>query len=210
MHQLVFHHRLAADDSAGVIGYCHRDTEPGGHNMPNTAERRRFPWWKLLAVWAGFLLLHFSYGTFPGAFFQVLAEKNETTFLHMKMLFLSYVIVSVVELLVRRRRLASVEGFAWSRALLAVLYPWATITIWFTAEALGIKVPVVPWEIVYANVMTVAGIYLALRLEEALDGAAFRPALKAMIALLFAAAVLSYVAFSLREPMPFFTTPPDF
>ena len=37
----------------------------------------------------------------------------------------------------------------------------------------------------------------------------FRPALKWMIGLLFLAAILAYVAFSLREPMPFFTTPPN-
>jgi hypothetical protein len=170
-------------------------------------QRARFPWWKFFAVWAGFLLLHFSYKALPGTVFRILAEEHETTFLHMKMLFLSYVVVSLAELAVRGRRMRSGAAFVSSRGLIAVLYPWATITMWFTAEALGFKIPVIPWEIIYANVLTAAGIYLALRLEEALDGVDFRPALHAMIALLFVAAVVSYVAFSLHTPLPFFTTP---
>jgi hypothetical protein len=68
---------------------------------------------------------------------------------------------------------------------------------------------VIPWEIVYANVLTVLGIYLALRMEELFADTEFRPAMKAMIVLLFATAVLSYAAFSLNVPVHFFTTPPE-
>jgi uncharacterized membrane protein SirB2 len=166
-------------------------------------------WWKLFAVWAGFLLLHFSYQTFPGAVFRILAEDHEATYFHMKMLFLAYVVVSLVELAVRRRRLRSMATFVYSRALIAVLYPWATITMWFTAEAVGLKLPVIPWELIYANILTVTGIYLAVRLEEALDGVVFRPALRWTVVVLFATAILSYVAFSLNVPVHFFTTPPE-
>jgi hypothetical protein len=172
-------------------------------------QRARVRWWKLAAVWAGFLLLHFSYETFPGTVFRILAEDHEATFFHMKMLFIAYIAVSLVELAVRGRRLRSVATFAASRALISVLYPWAAITMWFTAEALGLKIPLIPWEIVYANVFTAIGIYLALRLEEALDGVDFRPALQWTIALLFVTAVLSYVAFSVNVPVHFFTTPPE-
>ena len=101
--------------------------------------------------------------TFPGPVFRILAEDHEATYFHMKMLFLAYVVVSLVELLVRRRRLRSVATFLYSRGLIAVLYPWAAITMWFTAEALGLRIPVIPWEIIYSNVFTAAGIYLALR-----------------------------------------------
>ena len=91
---------------------------------------------------------------------------------------------------------------------MAVAYPWFAITLWFTAEALGIRIPVIPWEIIYANVFTAIGVYLALRLEEVLDAAAFRPALHALIGVVFAAALLSDVSFSLSTPQHFFTTPP--
>jgi hypothetical protein len=169
--------------------------------------KQRFAWWKLFAVWIGFLLLHFSYETFPGMFFQIVGEKNETTFFHMKMLFFSYLLVTLVEFFLRRKKLANANSFIYSRTLIAVAYPWLTITLWFTFEALGIKLPVIPWELIYANIMTALGIYLALRLEEVFENIQFRPALRAMILLLFATAILSYIAFSIHVPEHFFTTP---
>jgi hypothetical protein len=176
--------------------------------MAPNVQRPRFAWWKFFALWVGFLLLHFSYKTFPGLFFQILAENHEATYFHMKMLFFAYVLISLGELIARRKSLRSVGTFLYSRALIAVLYPWATITLWFSAEALGIRIPVIPWEIIYANILTVFGIYLALRLEEVFETVDFRPAFKAMVVLLFATAVLSYVAFSINVPIHFFTTPP--
>lgn len=169
----------------------------------------RLKWWKLLSIWGLFLLLHFSYETFPTLLFKIIGEEGETTFFHMKMLFVAYVAVSLIELAVNRKHIASASGFVYSRALIAVAFPWLTITLWFAAEALGIRLPVIPWELVYANVMTVLGVYFALRLEEALDDVEFRPALRVLIVLVFACAVLSYVSFSLHLPMPFFTTPTE-
>jgi hypothetical protein len=165
-------------------------------------------WWKLIAVWIGFLLLHFSYDTFPGSFFRLFGEANETTFFHMKMLFVSYVIVTLIELIIRRSRIGSVDTFLYSRALIAVAYPWLTITMWFSAEAIGIKLPVIPWELIYANIFTLLGIYLALRMEELINGVKFRPAMKAMVILVFLTAILSYASFSFTPPVHFFTSPP--
>ena len=168
----------------------------------------KFLWWKLFAVWIGFLLLHFSYETFPGSIFRLFGEANETTFFHMKMLFFSYLIVSLVELAVRWKNLASRQTFFYSRSLIGVAYPWLTITMWFTAEAMGLKLPVIPWELIYANIFTLLGIYIALRMEEVFEGVTFRPALKGMILLVLITALISYAAFSINPPVHFFTTPP--
>lgn len=172
--------------------------------------RPKFTWWKLIAVWVLFLALHFSYETFPNSLFQILGEVGETTYFHMKMLFFAYVLVTLAEFLVRRKKLVSPAGFVYSRALIAVAYPWLAITLWFTAEALGLVMPNLAIELVYANVTTAIGIYLALRMEEALDGVDFRPSLRALVIVLFACATVSYVAFSLHTPLHFFTQPPGF
>jgi hypothetical protein len=171
--------------------------------------RTRLSWWKFLATWFCFLLLHFSYETFPNRLFQIIGEEGETTYFHMKMLFFAYLITSLIEFLIRRPMPESVETFFYSRALIAVAYPWLTITMWFAAEALGLKLPLFPWELIYANALTALGIYLALRMEELFTGVTLRPALKGMILLLFGAALLSYVAFSFDTPVHFFTTPPE-
>jgi len=177
-------------------------------SLEESLKNPKLLWWKLISVWIGFLLLHFSYKTFPGPFFRLFGEANETTFLHMKMLFVSYVIVTLIELIVRRSRIGSVDTFLYSRALIAIAYPWLTITMWFSAEAIGIRLPVIPWELIYANIFTLLGIYLALRMEELFEGVKIRPAMKAMVILVFLTAILSYAAFSFTPPVHFFTTPP--
>ena len=169
--------------------------------------KTRFLWWKFFAVWVCFLLLHFAYGAFPTLFFRIIAEANETVFFHMKMLFVAYSLVSLVEYLVRRAQIKSTSTFFASRALIAVAYPWLAITFWFLAWALHVQLPLV-WELIYANVMIALGIYLALRLEEVFESMEFRPALKWMILLVFGFAVLAYFSFSLNPPVHFFTTPP--
>ncbi len=173
-------------------------------------ETRRLAWWKLFAVWGLFLALHFSFETFPNTLFRLIGEDGETTFFHMKMLFFAYVFVTLVELAVRRGRLESPSDFVYSRALIAVAYPWLTITMWFAAEALGIAMRSITVVILYANITTALGIYLALRMEEALDPVRMRASLRAMVVLVFCCAVLAYASFSFKTPMPFFVTPPGF
>ena len=97
----------------------------------------RFRWWKFIAIWACFLLLHFSYDWFPNIFFRVVAEANETVFFHMKMLFVAYVLVSLIEFFLQRRAIRSSSSFFASRGLVAVVYPWLSITFWFLAWAVG-------------------------------------------------------------------------
>ena len=170
-------------------------------------QSKKFPWWKLIAVWLGFLLLHFSYETFPNALFKVLGEEHETTFSHMRMLFNSYLIVTLVEYLVQRAKISSASQFWYPRLLNAVAYPWLTITIWFTAEALGFHFSTLAADLIYANIITVIGIYLALRMEEAFADIPLRPAFKGLIVLLFVTALLSYVMFAFNTPIHFFTQP---
>jgi hypothetical protein len=170
--------------------------------------KTRFLWWKFFFIWVGFLLLHFSFGAFPNIFFRIVAEANETVFLHMKMLFVAYSVASLVEFFVSRDRIKSTSSFFARRAVIAVAYPWLAITFWFLAWAMNIKFSL-PGELIFSNVTVLLGIYLALRMDEALDQVEFRPALKWMILLLYLTAVLVFVSFSLNPPIHFFTTPPE-
>ena len=168
----------------------------------------KIAWWKLITTWIFFLLLHFSYETFPNTFFKIIGEEGETTFFHMKMLFFAYIFSSLIEYFLQRKRIVNLDTFVFSRMFIAVAYPWLTITAWFTIEALTHAMLSMPWELIYANVMTILGIYVALRIEELFEGQNLRPAFKGSILLLFLAALISYVGFTLNTPEHFFTTPP--
>lgn len=167
----------------------------------------KLQWWKLIATWLLFLGLHFSYETFPNALFKIIGEEGETNYFHMKMLFFAYVFTSIVEYFIKRKKIVSHQNFAYTRMLIAVVYPWMTITLFFLAQAITGDMLPMPWEIIYANIMTVLGIYVALRLEEALEVIEYRPALKASILMIFMVALFTYVVFSFNTPEHFFETP---
>jgi hypothetical protein len=170
-------------------------------------KKTKFRWWKFIAVWICFLLLHFSYKTFPNLFFRIIGEANETVFFHMKMLYFAYSAVSIAEFFLRRTLIKSTSTFFASRALIAVAYPWFAITIWFLASVFQIHFSLV-WELIYANIIVMLGIYLALRMEELFEIMEFRSAIKWMILLVYVVAVIVYISFSLNPPIHFFTTPP--
>jgi len=170
--------------------------------------RPKMAWWKLIFTWVLFLFLHYSYETFPNTLFKIIGEEGETTYFHMKMLFFAYLFASILEYFLKRNTISQIQNFVYARMFIAVAYPWLTITAWFTAEALlGASLPLL-WEIIYANIMTVFGIYIALRMEELFDRITFRPAFKGVVVVLFLTALLSYVAFSFNTPGYFFSSPP--
>ena len=173
-------------------------------------DKPKITWWKLIAVWILFLLLHFSYDTFPNIVFEFFGETAETTFTHMKMLFYAYLFASVIECFIQRKSILYLETFIYARLFIAVAYSWLAITIWFTAEALtGELLPATP-EILYANITTLIGIYIALRVEELFEGLTLRPAFKGSVILLFITALVSYTAFSFNPPEHFFSPPEDY
>ncbi|RMF41698.1 MAG: hypothetical protein D6755_12375 [Anaerolineae bacterium] len=179
--------------------------QASSHTMKTTHPNTKL--WKLLATWIVFLLLHYSYKNFPNTLFLVIGEKGETNYFHMKMLFFAYCFVTLAEYLLHRKTLTNPASFVYSRMAIAVLYPWAATTLWFTAQALGFEIPTFPWEIIYSNIITVISIYFALRLEEVLEGVEYRASTRQLITALFLTAILGYVSFSFNTPQHFFTTP---
>ena len=89
--------------------------------------------------------------------------------------------------------------------LIASAFPWMSIAVWFIPVAFEIELG--NRELIYSLLMTVFGLYFAIRLDEGLETVEFRPALKAMIWVAFAAAVITYIAFSFTAPDNFFIAP---
>ncbi|GAB4523764.1 MAG: hypothetical protein Fur0018_06830 [Anaerolineales bacterium] len=167
----------------------------------------RFSWWKWLSTWAVFLLLHFSFESFPNTLFRIIGEDGETNYFHMKMLFFAYIFTTLVEMVLRRAEIRSWQDFLTTRMMIAVTYPWMMTTFWFIVLALTGRYLPEMIEIIYSNIIMALGIYVALRQEEAFDVLTYRPALRYSIYLLFACAVLTYVVFSFNTPQFFFSTP---
>ncbi len=163
----------------------------------------KFQWWKLIVGYLFFLFFHQIYDILGGGTLAaILGEGIESIYAHMKMYFYAYLLVSAVEYFLRRRQVVSTSSFWTIKMLIASSFPWMSIAIWFIPVALGFDLG--NYELAYSLVITVLGLYFAFRLDEGLDGMEFRPALKALIWVAFAAAVITYVGFSFHVPDNFF------
>ena len=166
----------------------------------------RFPWWKLVAGYLLFVFFHQIYDILGGGTLAtILGERIESIYAHMKMYFYAYLVVSMIDFFLHRAQILSAESFWTTRLLIAVAFPWMSIAVWFIPAALGFELG--NGELIYSLIMTVFGLYFAIRLEEGLENVEFRPALKALIWIAFAAAVITYAAFSFTPPDNFFIAP---
>ena len=163
----------------------------------------KFLWWKLIAGYLFFALFHQIYDLLGGGTLAaILGEKIDGIYPHMKMYFYAYLLVSAIEFFLRRKSIKSASSFWTTRMLVASAFPWMSIAIWFIPIALGFDLGNL--ELAYSLVLTALGFYFSIRLDEGLENVEFRPALKALIWLAFAAAWITYIGFSFHVPDNFF------
>jgi hypothetical protein len=168
--------------------------------------REKFPWWKLIVGFLFFIFFHQIYNILGGgSLAAMLGEGIESIYAHMKMYFYAYLLVCLIDYFLHRKEIVSTDSFWYPRMLIAASFPWMSIAIWFIPIALGFELG--KYELAYSFVLTFLGLYFAIRLEEGLEGAKFRPALKAMIWLAFLAALITYNGFSFHVPDNFFIAP---
>ncbi len=165
--------------------------------------KTKFQWWKLIAGYVLFVLFHQINSILGGGLAgKILGESFESVYSHMKMYFYAYLVLGAIDHFLRRKEVASPLTFWTTRALIASSFPWMAIVIWFIPIALGFDLG--RYELAYSLIMTPIGLYLAIRMDEGLEGIEFRPSLRAMIWLAFAAAFITYTGFSFQVPDNFF------
>ena len=166
----------------------------------------RFPWWKLIVGFLLFIFFHQIYDILGGGTLAaILGEGIESIYAHMKMYFFAYLVVSLIDFFLHRVQVSSASSFWTTRMLIAASFPWMSIAVWFIPVALGFDLS--NMELIYSLIITAFGLYFAIRMEEGLENMEFRPALKALIWLVFVAAIITYVAFSFTPPDNFFIAP---
>lgn len=165
--------------------------------------RAKFPWSKFLLGFGLYLFFHEIDRLLPGSIIgTILGEGIESVYAHMKMLFYAYLILSIVDFFWLRKNGLPVSFF-YARMLILAAVPWMMIVVYYSIEAMGIVLPRAI-DITWAVLMTAFGLYLAIRLEEPLEGMELRPALKSTIFIAFLAALITYVGFSFHVPDNFF------
>ena len=163
----------------------------------------KFSWWKLIVGFILYLFFHQIYRIFPGnSVAALLGEGISAIYPHMKMLFYSYLFVSLIDFFLRRKMI-DIKAFLYARMLILSAAPWMMIAIYFSPEAMGIQLPG-RTELIWGIIMTLVGIYFCIRLEEPFESMTLGKAARAMIVLAFIGTVITYFGFSFHVPDNFF------
>lgn len=163
---------------------------------------RRFPWAKFLAGFALYIFFHEIDRFLPGVLGTIFGEGIESVYAHMKMLFYSYLILSLIDYF-RLRSGGLPRSFVYSRMLILSAVPWMMIIVYYAVEAVGILLPRAV-DLTWAMIVTGFGLYFSIRLDESFDAMELRPALKSTIVIAFLAALITYIGFSFQIPDNFF------
>lgn len=163
----------------------------------------KFSWWKFIVGYILYVFFHQIYDIFPGTWVGIIfGEGIESVYAHMKMLFYAYLLVSLIDYFLRRNTIR-LEAFVYARMLILACVPWMMIVMYYTVEAVWMELPRIPG-LIWALVATGLGLYFSIRLEEPFEQMPLRGATKAMIALAFVTALVTYIGFSFSVPDNFF------
>jgi len=149
-----------------------------------------------------FELLHYSYDLFPNIFTQIFSGINESFFQHWKIGYYSYIILTIGEILIFRKKIAeeSKEKFIYSHLLSAIILPMIIFIIWYIAPAVYGPIPVFWIEIVYSILACYISILIVSILEQYLKEINYRTPLKIIICILNSLLIMQFTIFTFKLP----------
>ena len=149
--------------------------------------------------WLTFLLLYFLYKFIPIKPFMAFCGIYESNFQHYKVSFFSWVFVSLGEYLWMSRNIQNPQVFIYSRLATATILPWFVFILWYLGVALFGRLPSIPLEIAYANIITIIVGMFASIFEQGISRITYPRQLKTIILILFFSSLVLYVVFTFGE-----------
>lgn len=149
--------------------------------------------------WIVFLLLYFAYKFIPSAPLKVICGICESNFQHYKASYFSWIIISLGEYLWMRRRIQDRRAFVYSRMATATILPWFVFILWYLGVAIFGRLPTIPLEILYANIITlIVGIFATI-FERGISRIAYPMELRTILVILFISSLVLYLVFTFGQ-----------
>lgn len=162
-----------------------------------TAKIRIDQWFiKGWLYWLIFLLLYFFYKFIPLTPLKVICGICESNFQHYKASFFSWIIVSLGEFLWMHRKIQDRQVFLYSRMATATILPWFVFILWYLGVAIFGRLPSIPLEIVYANIITIIVGIFATIFEQGVSRITYSRELKTILLILFFSSLVLYMVFT--------------
>ncbi|MGB9764083.1 MAG: hypothetical protein ACPLZD_01840 [Candidatus Saccharicenans sp.] len=117
-----------------------------------------------------FSILHFGYDLTSWSFLKPFCGADESIFQHLKMAFWAYLLSSLVEYPIFKRKQRSYESFWIPRFFSATVVPWTIFLVWYLVPATIGKFPLSYMELAWALLVSyfsgLAGGVIERHLEE--------------------------------------------
>jgi len=150
-----------------------------------------------LAIFTG---MHYLFKFFPNVITQVFSGINESVFQHMKVGFYSYLIISVIEFIVFKNKIADKTKFLFSRVFSMVFYPFLIFVFFLFTRV------VYPWqmfdivEIISAQITVYISVIFLGFIEIDIAKIEFGKRLKRLLLIFLVLLVVEFTAFSFYLP----------
>jgi hypothetical protein len=150
-----------------------------------------------LAIFIG---MHYAFKFFPNVISQIFSGINESVFQHMKVGFYSYLILSIIEFAVFKKKITEKTKFLFSRVFSMILYPFLIFLFFLFTRV------VYPWqmhfvvEIVSAQITVYISVLVLGFIEQDIKKLEFGKRLKVILLILFVLLIIEFTAFSFYLP----------
>jgi hypothetical protein len=98
-----------------------------------------------------------------------------------------------------KREIQDRQAFIYSRMATATILPWFVFILWYLGIAVFGRMPTIPVEILYANIITIGVGIVATIFEKGLYRLTYPGELKTILLLLFFASLLLFIVFTFGE-----------
>jgi len=148
-----------------------------------------------------FSLFHFGYELTGTAFLKPFCGTDESVFQHLKMAFWGYVLLSVVEYFLLKKRIKEkIKNFWYSRIFSTVLIPWIIVLTWYLLPAIFGRAKFLILEVLWGTLITyLSGIFVA-QIEKETEKTQFKIGTRIILLILIVISVFLFILFTYKLP----------
>jgi hypothetical protein len=164
---------------------------------------------KALYIQITFLVLHYLYDLFPNPVTRIISGTSEAVFQHMKIVFYSYALVSLIEFLAYRKRISDPVNYGFARIGASVFYCWIMFIFFFAPPAYYGQYERIISEIISANIILYLSSICAIILERQFESSPLSKEFKIMVVALGVILTSLFVIYTYKYPwFDVFAIPP--
>ncbi len=161
---------------------------------------KKYIYVRSLLYLAIFIGLHYMFKFFPNVISQIFSGINESVFQHMKVGFYSYLILSIIEFFVFKKKINDKTKFLFSRVFSMILYPFLIFLFFLFTRV------IYPWqmlfvvEIISAQITVYISVLVLGFIEQDIKKLEFGKRFKVILLILLLLLIIEFTAFSFYLP----------